>query len=474
MNADSVPDAGIPRSQDENLKTIGKEFSFKELIGFVIFPVVTQVIISLLQTIDDGLFLSRYVGQDALASFSICFPIIMLMDAVASLFCGANPLCSILMGEKEDERASSIFTTVSLICLITGSVICMLLRIDTPWVLTVLGASDRLLDNALAFINVNLWAFPFTILSTFFNRFYVVAGKPKYTIITTLINAFCNFFFDWLFIVKKQLGIVGAAYADVIATATLCLFGFIVYSSKSVEIGFGKPDRNLMSVFKEVLPYGIPQMFTSLTVSINGVIDNRVLMSIAGEIGVSAYTIVNNIQFVFMAAFFGMSTAVCPLASYAYGERNRDKLVRVLKQILYLTVLLSGAIVLLYLFGDKLMMRMYIPKGSSVEMEALVAEGLKIAPFGFLFFGFNVLAQDIFNAINDNRTATVLAILENLVFSNLCIFILPKLFGLTGVWSAFAVAEAFAFLFVVLFAYKDRDRYGYGKSGTATFIDEEE
>ena len=40
-------------------KTIGKEYTTLELIRFVSSPVLTQFALSLLQTLDDGLFLSR-------------------------------------------------------------------------------------------------------------------------------------------------------------------------------------------------------------------------------------------------------------------------------------------------------------------------------------------------------------------------------------------------------------------------------
>ena len=50
---------------DDNKRTntIGKDFSTWELIKFVASPVVTQFVMSLLQNIDDGLFLSRFVGK---------------------------------------------------------------------------------------------------------------------------------------------------------------------------------------------------------------------------------------------------------------------------------------------------------------------------------------------------------------------------------------------------------------------------
>ena len=62
--------------------TIGKEFTMPELIKFVAAPVISKLVISLLQTIDDSLFISRYCGKNALAAFTIALPWFMLVDAV--------------------------------------------------------------------------------------------------------------------------------------------------------------------------------------------------------------------------------------------------------------------------------------------------------------------------------------------------------------------------------------------------------
>ena len=65
--------------------TIGKEFTLLELIGFVAAPIITRLMVSLLTTLDDALFVSRFCGQNALAAFSILFPWFMLVDALGML-----------------------------------------------------------------------------------------------------------------------------------------------------------------------------------------------------------------------------------------------------------------------------------------------------------------------------------------------------------------------------------------------------
>ena len=96
--------------ENTQVKTIGKDYSLAGLARFVSLPVITQFALSMFQTLDDSLFLSRYVGTDALAAFSLCNPLFMILDAVACMLCGVSVLCATQMGEGRTEQAKRSFT----------------------------------------------------------------------------------------------------------------------------------------------------------------------------------------------------------------------------------------------------------------------------------------------------------------------------------------------------------------------------
>ena len=104
----------------EKTSTIGKDFTTKELIKFAAPPILAQFAMALLSTLDDGLFLSRYVGTTALAAFSIAFPVFMFFMALVELFNGASILCSTKMGEGKSEEARKIFTATVITAVFTS------------------------------------------------------------------------------------------------------------------------------------------------------------------------------------------------------------------------------------------------------------------------------------------------------------------------------------------------------------------
>lgn len=439
--------------------TIGKDYTTRELIRFAAPPVLAQFSMSLLSTLDDGLFISRFVGTNALAAFSIAMPIFMFFMAISELFNGASVLCSTKMGEKKIEEARSHFTTIVILSGAFGCIVSLIGRIFLDQLIVFLGGTEILFPYVKAFLSIGVWYIPLILINHVFARFYVPAGNSRMSLYVTLVNAFCNFFFDWLFIVQLRLGMTGSAYANLIANIIVFIIGIIFFSRKSSEIHFTKPDTDFFSTLWQSAKFGFPPFLTNVAVAVNSFIANQVLLHVGGEESVSAYTIINNIQFMFMSSLWGLTGAVTPIVSYAFGEKNNAKIRKILKQIVILTTGLIGIIILFYFLGKTPLLWLYLKSDASDAVRQMASHGLTIAPMGFLFFGYNVLAVDTLLALHQKKYSTILSILENVICANLTMLTLPYLFGIPGVWFAFPVGEILTFAGTLFFALRIRKLY---------------
>ncbi|MDO4940736.1 MAG: MATE family efflux transporter [Erysipelotrichaceae bacterium] len=458
---------------DNEIKTntIGKDFTLKQLAKFVAAPVLTRLLVSVFQTLDDSLFISRYCGQNALAAFSVALPWFMLVDAV-SMLCGAVSIsCSIKMGQKKQEEAKSDFTTMCIITFCVGLVFTLILTLFRDKILVILGETPALLPYAKQYMDVSRFYAPLVLLSAVFNNFYVISGKPKCSMYVNVIQTFCNIFFDWLFIVKLNTGIVGAAYANAIGFACVVLFGLIFFSDKRREMCFGKPHNNIKPLLKSVFRLGRTQAITSIAISLHSFIVNNVMLGLAGEQLVAAHTIVNNVFFMFLNSLFGLVGATSPIISYAFGEKNSKRLTKTVKQVAILIGVLIVIIACIYFFGRNIIISLYLKEGSAEEVRQMADYGMKVAPFAFIFIAYNVFIQDFFNACANTKVATTLSVIENVILSNLSVIILPRIFGVTAIWYTLLVVEFITFFFSAESLYKSRYLYGFNAEGIATFTD---
>ena len=452
--------------------TIGKEFTLSGLIGFVAAPVVTRLLISLLSTLDDALFVSRYCGQNALAAFSVAMPWFMLVDALGMLMSSVSTVCSIKMGQKKNEEAKSDFTTMTIAALFAGSAMTLFLLFFMDDVLLLLGETPVLFPYAKTFMRVSRFYIPLILVKYILNSFYVVAGKPKCSMIASLIDTFCQFFFDYYFIVRRNTGIVGCAYANLIGNICVVAFGLFFYSNQDHEICFTKAHKQFPALMRQVFRYGRMQVITSLAISLSSYISNQVSLRIGGEEIVAAVTIVSNVTFMFMNSFFGLIGSISPIISYAYGEKNAKKLARIWRQALILVTGLIVIIICIIFFGRTFFLRLYLTQSGSDRLRELAYAGLGIYPLALFVFGYNIFVQEFMNVVGNNRVSLFLSVIENILFNNVTVIVLPLLMGLNGVWYSFLVSEVITFFFTLYVVYQNQDVYGYGPDGIATFVNE--
>ena len=458
------------KMSENKTNTIGKMFTMPELMKFVAAPVVSKLFMSLLSTIDDSLFISRYCGQNALAAFTIAMPWFMIVDAIVMVICAVSSKCSMLMGEKKNDEANSSFTTMVLVSLGVGMVLTIILSLFKIPILRFLGATDELLPYISSFMNVSRFYIPLIIATNLFGRFYVIAGKPKMSIITSMVQIACNLFFDWLLIAKMNIGIVGAAYGNLAGLVLLAIIGLVFYSNKDRELHFAKPLDDPRDLYSSVWKLGRSQGLTSVAISLNTYLTNAILLKSGGETLVAGFTVVSNVQFMFMNAFFGFIGSVSPIASYAYGEGNPKKLSNICKKA---TILIEGLSLFVSLFivvFKNPILYLYFPGPDTAIVKQMAYTGLNVTPFVYFIFSFNVLVQELLIAVGNHKTSTILSILENIVFGNLSVLILPLLFGQDGIWFMFIAGEFVTFIVTLYVVYINRDVYGYGKDGIATFM----
>lgn len=455
-------------------KTIGKDYTLLGLAKFCSTAVFTQIMFSLLMTLDDSLFISRYLGPTALAAFSVCSPVFMIQSAVTSILGGCASLCASKMGEGKTDEAAGDFTAVGIFCFIFGACVSIVMRILLDPILRFCGATDLLMPLCRQFFGKMVFFFPFSMVSMLFSFFYVPAGKPAYNMITTIMSALFNIVFDWIFIVKLQIGMSGPALANFCGTVAVLIFGFIFYSGKKCEIGFGKPTRNIWPLLAKTLKLGFSHMVSSLSLGVNSLVINRVLLSTASELALSANSIVNSMQFMFMSSFFGVSSSISPMISFAYGEKKPERIKRIAGQLATLMLILSAAVVTLFLLGKGQIVKLYLKEDTDPTLKAMVLKGLQAAAPTFPFFGLVIAIQDLFNGVQNPKIATFISLAENVVFSNLSVILMTKFFGLDGYWWTFFVTEFLAFLVALGFLIANRDVYGYGRSGKATHFEQKE
>ena len=439
-------------------ETLGRHFNGLALLKFT-FPTIVMMIFMSLYTIIDGMFVSRFVGSNALSSVNIVYPFYGLVFAIGIMFAtGGSALIAQKLGEGKTETARSYFSLFIGFCFILGTLLALLGNLFMTPIVHLLGASDVLVADCKIYLSTLLYFAPAAILQVLFQTYFVTAGKPHLGMVLTIIAGVTNAILDFVFIVLLKFGIQGAALATGIGQLIPTIIGLIYFSFVKKGLYFVIPKWEGGAIVKACIN-GSSEMVSNLALSITTYLFNLMMLRLAGEDGVAAITIVLYGQFLFSSLYLGFSMGAAPIISYNYGSQNQSELQNVTKLCKHFIIASSILITVLAASFSKIVVRLFVPLGSNTY--DLAAHGFLLFALSYLFQGYNIFASSLFTALSNGKTSALISFIRTFLFIIVSLFTLPFLIGIDGIWLAIPVAELAAFILSLYCIKKYRCQYHY-------------
>ena len=262
-------------------------------------------------------------------------------------------------------------------------------------------------------------------------------------------------------------GVIGACIATLSGELLVFFIGLFFFCNKKNEIHFVKPEGEFIPTCLESFKYALPQCVNSLSFAVTNFYTNKILLDMIGADGVAANAIISDIRSIIISGLFGIAASIGPIISFNYGSRNPAKLKRILISVLKIWTVGSIALIIIGFILRTPLINIYMSENSTIEFYEMAFFGLTIEIFSVPFSSGCVLSTRMFIALGNSKASTFISIVRNLVVRMICLFLLPKLFGVTGIWLAIPLGEAISFMICISIIYINRDNYGYGKTGLA-------
>ena len=419
-----------------------QKWSAASLLRFA-FPTIVMMVFMGLYPIVDTIFVARFVSTDALSAINIVCPVINLTVGLGTMIAaGGSAVVSRKMGAGLEQEAKEDFTLLVLAAAGIGAAI---LICGTLWlnpILLALGASERLLPYCRDYLGLLLLFLPANVIQTVYANLFVTAGKPGLGFGLSVLAGLANILLDYVFIVPGGMEIRGAALGTGLGYLIPAAAGTVFFFRNRGALSFVKP-RWRGALLTESCLNGSSEMVGQLAAALTTFLFNLTMMERLGEDGVAAVTIMIYSQFLLNTLFIGFSMGVAPVIGFHYGSGNRKQQRKILSICIRFLAAASLLIFALSISGGSLVVRMFTPDASRVY--EIAAAGFPVFSVSFLFCGFNIFTSALFTALSNGKVSAVLSFLRT--FGLLCggILLLPRLFGITGVWMAVPMAEGIMF-----------------------------
>ena len=438
---------------------IAQEFNLISLLRFVAPTVVMLVFMSLYQMVD-AVFVSKFVGENALSALNIVYPFPSIVIAVSIMLAtGGSAIIARNMGEGKEKEAKENFSFIVLVGAVIGVAIATAGILFIEPLIYMLGATPSLYDYCYEYLFILVLSVPLSVFQMLFQSFFVTAGKPHLGLTLTVLGGGSNIVLDYVFIVLCGFGVSGAALATSIGYSIPGLFGLIYFAvSRKGTLYFVKPVFRWGVLFKCCIN-GSSEMVNNLAVAVTTFLFNVLMLKYAGEAGVAAITIVLYAQFLMTSAFMGFSSGIAPVVSFNYGSGNVRQLKKIFKISVWVITVVSAAVFVIAETCSDVVIMVFTPAGS--EVFGLTKYGFAIFSFSFLCTGMNIFASALFTAFSNGKISAILSFLRTFVFLTSCLLFLPLFWGVDGIWLAVPVAEVMALFVSVYYLVRFKKVYQY-------------
>ena len=145
-------------------------------------PAIIANVVNSLYNIVDQIFIGQGVGKLGNAATSVSFPLTTLCMAIGlTVGLGSAAGFSLELGRKNEEKARTIAGTAAGTLVISGVVICVLVRLFLEPLLNIFGATENILPYAMEYAGITSFGIPFLLVSTGINPLVRADRSPKYS-----------------------------------------------------------------------------------------------------------------------------------------------------------------------------------------------------------------------------------------------------------------------------------------------------
>lgn len=421
-------------------------------------PTVAAMLVNGLYQVVDGIFIGRYVGSEGLAAINLAWPIIGTILGIGMMIgVGTGALVSIKQGEDNPLEAKQILSTGLLLLLAITPLVAVSLWYLSDDLLLLQGGEGHVLDLGVQYLEVLIVTSIFALGSIAMPFLLRNDDSPNLATVLMIIGAVVNIVLDFVFIAWFGWELRGAAVATGIAQSIVTLLGLGYFFSGYAKVRLTTSCFIVRwDVIGQIAFIGASSFFMYAYGSMMVALHNALFTQYGSMMLVGAYAVIGYIVTVYYLTAEGVANGMQPLVSFNFGAKKREN-VRKLLNVAMMTSVLGGVafVLLLNLFPYPSVM---IFNSMDAELIDAAVLGIRLHLFALFLDGFLVVTAAYYQAVNRGSKAMFVTI-GNMVIQLPFLYVLPKIWGITGVWIAYPLSNIALSVIVMLMLFKDLKRH---------------
>lgn len=439
------------------MDTSQKEFVLTEALPKVMWklsiPAIIAMVLFGLNAFLDTIYIGQLLNEVALSGVALAYPLTSIFLGIGSwIGMGAGNKISILLGENDMETAQKVMPNANIATFLSTIFIVVPTYFFAEPLIKMMGGFGEMLTYGLNYFRITLLGAPLWIYALQLNFIVRSEGKMKTAAKMMVFGLIVNTILTPIFISYLKMNVDGAAWATNIGMLIYCIVGYLYFKNGRASF----PTKMLTftydkETFSDILKLGFPGLIMSVMSLIQSIVVLNAIVKIGSTSDLAFFAAAVRIQMFIMTPLFGLMRALQPVVGVNYGakqyERAKNSFLLFCKTGFWIVFPLTA---LLIIFPEA-SIKMVLPD-AQITTDDILNFRVFMAIVPALPFVF--MALTYMPAIEKPKPASIIGLARQLVFYVPAMLLLPKWFGLRGIYFGSTAIDIIVTIWILIVSFK--------------------
>ncbi len=413
-------------------------------------PLFGSIIFQQLYNIADSLVAGKFIGEDALAAVGNSYEITLIFIAFAF---GTNVGCSVIVGQlfgakRFRELKTAVYTT-----LIAGGVLCTVLMAGgfllSFELLHLINTPENVMADSKLYLDIYMLGLPFVFYYNIATGVFSALGDSRTPFLFLATSSTANIAVDILFVTAFRMGVAGVAWATFLCQGVSCVLAVVVVFRRFKTIGTAeKAPIFSWHLLKRIAVVAVPSILQQSFISVGNILIQGIINSFGSAVmaGYSASIKLNNLV---ISSFTTLGNGISNYTAQNLGAHKFDRIHAGQRSGLKLVWLLCIPIAVLYFFGGRTVVSIFMDSPSGEAMNVGIQFLRIVAPFYFVVSA-KLVTDGVLRGSGMMRQFMI-ATFSDLILRVVLAKQLSGMLGSVGIWLAWPIGWVVGTVLSLLF-----------------------
>lgn len=366
-----------------------------------------------LGNIVDTIFVGNFLGTDAMSAITLVLPMETLIQVTGyCLGTGGSIAAGILLGKRNKEGASQLFSLTLLITVVVGLILAAAAPFLAMPIADALAKGGSLSVPAGHYLFVGMLGAPVIGVGLLMSSFLGVENHPELASAYLIVSNVINLILDYIFLRFTSLGIAGAS----LSTVAGFLLGMVIF------IFYIRSPKRMISLvriqsfapLKEAVISGAPLFVFMVMTIIKSFVLNEIIIRFIGDSGMAVYTVCDNVLMIVEMITAGIIGVIPNIAGILYGEKDYFGIRALCKRVLVLSAAATVCIFALVMAFTRSITVMFGVDDPALSFMMVTA--LRIFILCLPAYVWNKFLVGYYESIEESKQASIITFFQNGIY----------------------------------------------------------